>query len=269
MVRVAIMGASIASVLVVGQSSFLASLAIGLLGCLVLFAFLGLVLDNEGRQLETRINIGALATSLAIKGDDFILDVDLGFGILALLAQNKLGNESIKIVLQFIGLVGSVDDPAIISRVGVGLSAKFKSEVLDDICYALATHPLGNGNPQVNLTGRGPSQGRSYTGQIGNNGFDAVAFAFDLGHEAFHLVAVEGIGDILLTSQKGSWRPCCAQDTYPTNVESGHDGQLIWKRTNLADAGYDSGRRESGGERELESLTERRHAVGRWSTCLV
>lgn len=33
--------------------------------------------------------------------------------------------------------------------------------------------------------------------QVDNNGLDPVAFAFDLGLQAFHFVTVEGVGNIL------------------------------------------------------------------------
>lgn len=37
----------------------------------------------------------------------------------------------------------------------------------------------------------------SNAAKIGNNSLDAVAFAFDLGLKTLHLVAVEGVSDIL------------------------------------------------------------------------
>jgi hypothetical protein len=42
----------------------------------------------------------------------------------------------------------------------------------------------------------GTSQGASDAGQVWNDCLDAIAFAFDLGDETLHLVAVKGIADI-------------------------------------------------------------------------
>lgn len=39
-----------------------------------------------------------------------------------------------------------------------------------------------------------------YAAEIDNDGFDTVAFALNLGLQLFHLVAVEGIRDILASS---------------------------------------------------------------------
>ena len=45
---------------------------------------------------------------------------------------------------------------------------------------------------------RGWSRQRlSNTAEIDDDGLDTVAFAFDLGQEALHLVAIERVGDIL------------------------------------------------------------------------
>ena len=46
-------------------------------------------------------------------------------------------------------------------------------------------------------TRRRSGQRLSNTAQIHDDSLDTVAFAFDLGLKALHLVAVEGIGDIL------------------------------------------------------------------------
>jgi hypothetical protein len=72
-------------------------------------------------------------TGLAVKGNMAILNLHLGFWILALLAENELGNEAIEIVLQFGGLVCAVDNPTIIGRIGIGLGTEFEAEVFDQI----------------------------------------------------------------------------------------------------------------------------------------
>ena len=60
------------------------------------------------------------------------------------------------------------------------------------------------------LTGWGASQGLGNAGQIDDDSLDAVSFAFNLGLETLHLVAVEGIGDI------------------PANVDGSHDCGSCW-----------------------------------------
>ena len=46
-------------------------------------------------------------------------------------------------------------------------------------------------------TRRWSGQRLSHAAQIDNDSLDTVAFAFDFGQETLHLVAIEGIGDIL------------------------------------------------------------------------
>jgi hypothetical protein len=60
-------------------------------------------------------------------------------------------------------------------------------------------------------------------GQVGNHGFDSVSLPFNLGDDALHLVAVEGIGDIL-RALAGAFD---AGQTYPTNVDERHVGQTL------------------------------------------
>lgn len=50
----------------------------------------------------------------------------------------------------------------------------------------------------LKLTSWGTSQRMSDTAQIDDDGLDAVAFAFDLGLNLLHLVAVEGIRIVLI-----------------------------------------------------------------------
>lgn len=107
--------------------------AFGLLGGLVLLALLRLVLQDEGAELEAEVYISALTTSLAVKEDAAILDVDLGLRVLALLAEDELGDEAVQVVLELGGLVSAVDDPTVVAGVVVGLSAELEAEVLDDI----------------------------------------------------------------------------------------------------------------------------------------
>ena len=53
---------------------------------------------------------------------------------------------------------------------------------------------LSNGRVR---TRRGSRQRLGDTAQIDDDSLDTVAFAFNFGLETFHLVAIEGIGDIL------------------------------------------------------------------------
>ena len=47
------------------------------------------------------------------------------------------------------------------------------------------------------LTGRRSAERLGDAGQVDDNSLDAVTFALDLGNKFLHLVAVEGVGDIL------------------------------------------------------------------------
>ena len=122
-------------------SLLLLSLTAGLL--FLLLATLGVVANDESAQLEARIDIGALTTSLAVQGNFLVLDKDIGLGVLALLAQHKLGDEAVEVILELGGIVRAVDDPTVVGGLSVGLGTKFKSEVLDEIGRR-PTEGLGN-----------------------------------------------------------------------------------------------------------------------------
>ena len=49
-------------------------------------------------------------------------------------------------------------------------------------------------------TGGRAAQRLRDTAKIDDDSLDAISFAFDLRHEAFHLVPIEGVGDILEVS---------------------------------------------------------------------
>jgi len=74
--------------------------------------------------------------------------------------------------------VSAVDDPAVICRVCVGLRTKFEAKVFDHI-------------------GRRAFQRLRNAAEVRDNSFDSVALSFNLGLQALHFVAVEGVGDIL------------------------------------------------------------------------
>ena len=100
---------------------------------LVFLAFLWLCFDDEAAQLQTEVHIRPLAAGFAILENAPVLDDDVGFRILALLAEHEFGDESIQMVLELGCFMGSVDDPAIVCWVRVRLGAKFKAKVLDKV----------------------------------------------------------------------------------------------------------------------------------------
>jgi hypothetical protein len=141
---------------------------------LVFLALLWLVLENETTELETQVYIRTLTTGFAIKENASILDHYVGFGILAFLAENEFVYEAIEVILQLGGLVGTVDDPTIVSRVRIGLSSEFETEIFDYVCS-------------------GACQGLGDAAEVDNYCFDTVALAFNLRLESLHLVSIEGI----------------------------------------------------------------------------
>ncbi|KAI6751204.1 hypothetical protein HG530_014118 [Fusarium avenaceum] len=164
----AILGSFIATSAVLAISA-ISSIAIllSLLGgpafSLILLALLGLVLEDKATELQAE--------------DMVILDDNIGLRILALLAENELVDEAIKMVLELGSIVSTVDDPTVVLGVNVGLSTKLETEVLDDICTRTGE--------------RG-----SNTAQVDDDGLDTVSFTFDLGLQTLHLVTIESIADI-------------------------------------------------------------------------
>ena len=75
-----------------------------------------------------------MATSLAVQGDEAVFDLSDGLGIAAFAAEDEFGDETVEIVLELGGFVGTVNDPAVVGRVDVGLSTKLEAEVFDDVC---------------------------------------------------------------------------------------------------------------------------------------
>jgi len=117
----------------VGTLTGLAGFAFSLFVRLVLLAFLRLVLENEGRELGTEIDVGDVTTGFAGKSDDAVFNVNFGFRVATFLTKNELGDETIEIVLELGGFVGAVDDPAVVGGVGVGLSAELETKVFNDV----------------------------------------------------------------------------------------------------------------------------------------
>lgn len=70
-----------------------------------------------------------------------------------------------------------VDDPTVICWVNIGLGTKFETEILDNV-------------------GSRACKRRSNATKVDNDCLDAVTFSLDFGLYPFHLVAIEGVGDI-------------------------------------------------------------------------
>ena len=62
--------------------------------------------------------------------DLFGVDLEHGFGIVAVLAKDKFLDESVEHILQFGGVVRAVDDVAVVLEVKLGLRTQFTSKVL-------------------------------------------------------------------------------------------------------------------------------------------
>ena len=150
-----------------------------LLLCLVLLSLFRLAFENEGAQLEARIDVGALTAGFTIQKDISILDIDLGLRVLTFLAKHELANEAIKVILELRRFMGSVDDPTIIGWIVVGLGTELEAKVLDNV-------------------GSWAAQGCSDVAQVDDDSLDPVALAFNFGLQTLHFVAIERIRNILL-----------------------------------------------------------------------
>lgn len=117
--------------------------------------------------------------------------------------------------------MGAINNPAIISRFGVSLSAKLKSKVFDHV-------------------GRRTAERLSDRVQVDDNGFDAIALTLNLRLQALHLVAVEGISDI------------------PTNIDGRHcDGVDVILLLRLEGRFLEGNK---GGNLNQVALVQTRHA---------
>ena len=106
-----------------------------------------------------------------------IFDDNVGLRVLALLAEHELVDEAVKVILQLGAVMSTIDDPAVIRGVNVGLSTELETKVLDDV-------------------GTRTGKRLSNTAQVDNNSLDTVALAFDLGLDLFHLITIEGVRDV-------------------------------------------------------------------------
>ena len=46
-------------------------------------------------------------------------------------------------ILELDGFVGTIDDPAVVRRIGIGLGAELETEVLDDVCRPMSASANG------------------------------------------------------------------------------------------------------------------------------
>lgn len=115
--------------------------------------------------------------------------------------------------------MGSVDDPTVILGIGVCLCSQFETEVLDQV-------------------GGRTSEGLGDAWKVGHNGpgikwlvqlekkrgqkvlLDSVAFSFNLGLQALHLVAVEGVGNV------------------PTNIDGSHVDEILVGKSRQAQSTF-------------------------------
>jgi len=119
-----------------------------------------------------------LTARFAVTDDVVVLgDLQNGFRVLALLAKNKLLNETVEVVLKLGGLMSTVNDPTVIGWVGLDLRSQLETEVFDDI---------------FRLAGKSASN----TAQVDDDTLDSVSLSFNLRLERLHLVTIERIGDV-------------------------------------------------------------------------
>jgi hypothetical protein len=107
------------------------------------------------------------------------LDDEHGLGVLAIATQDKFVDEDIEQVLQFFLVVCTVDD------------VPFNLTLADDFGLGTEFEAKEFGNVDFETT-----EVVGYFGHVGDDGFDAVAFALDLGLDGVHFVAVEDIVDV-------------------------------------------------------------------------
>lgn len=98
------------------------------------------------------------------------MDEQVGLRVLAFRTQNVLADKAIQQVLQFAGIVRSVDDEALVLVVELGLRAEFTAEELGWVGWRAV-------------------EGLCDIAHVGDDGLDAVSLAFDFGADAGHLVA--------------------------------------------------------------------------------
>ena len=89
--------------------------------------------QNERGELQARIDVCTLATCFTVKRNITALDLNDSLGVLARSAKHELVDKAVEVVLELGGIVSSVDNPAIIRWINIGLRTKFEAEILDEI----------------------------------------------------------------------------------------------------------------------------------------
>ena len=128
----------------------------------------------------------------------FGMDFDVSLGIVAIFAKYEFANKSVKHVLKLCSVMGSINDETFVLEVKLGLCSQFASKVLGRICKMWKKFSEINVTASILfyvkiLTSRGTSEGPGNISHVGDDGFDSVALALDLGLQPGHFVPVEGI----------------------------------------------------------------------------
>lgn len=91
--------------------------------------------EDEGGKLMPHIQLERVSARLARGRDDAALGHHLEhrLGVLALLAEDELADESVKKVLELVRVVGAVDDVALVLEVELSLGAELAAKVLGAI----------------------------------------------------------------------------------------------------------------------------------------
>ena len=120
-------------------------------------------LDDERRKFMALVDFGPFATSLTFAQDVLSFDNQLGLGILAFSTQDKLVDEHVEQILEFVLVVSAVDDVSLRGPVAndFSLRAKFKTKEFGEVDGRTA-EVVGD------------------VQHIGDDCLDTIALAFDL-----------------------------------------------------------------------------------------
>lgn len=133
----------------------------------------GWVLHDERGELVAHVDIGTLATGLAVTDDVLgasLLDDDkLRLGVLARLAQDEFLDEDVEQLAQVLRIVRAVDDVTVVLFVESGLCAKLAAEELGRVR-------------------RGSAECACDIGHVRDDGLDAISFSFNFGGHDRHAV---------------------------------------------------------------------------------
>jgi hypothetical protein len=119
------------------------------------------------------VNHGYLTTGLTVSFQGVLsFQQDLGFRVLTASTKDKLIDEPIQGVLQFVGVVRTADQVPVVLDLGLG--TQFVPEELDQVRWRTV-------------------QGTGNLSQVDNGRLDTVTSTFRLGLDRRHLVTVERI----------------------------------------------------------------------------